>query len=105
MKKQNLPPEVEELKNENEYLHLNILTLENEICQIHEHENKMKLERREHRHTPHRSSITEQDSHFNNEDDPDHAFFIQSLQMIREQAVKDMEEVEKERQEADVLIE
>jgi heat shock protein HspQ len=101
MKKQDLPPEVEDLKNENEYLHLNILNLENEICQIHEHENKMKQERREHRHTPHRHSITEQEE----EEDPENAYLMQSLLAIREQALKDMEQVEKERQEADALIE
>jgi predicted nucleic acid-binding Zn-ribbon protein len=46
-KRKEYAPEIEELKNENEYLHLSILNLEDEIVKLQENEQRMRLELRE----------------------------------------------------------
>jgi hypothetical protein len=57
IRRQQVPPDIEELRNENEYLQLSILNLENEIHQLQETINKQQLEKEVKRH--HRRSYME----------------------------------------------
>lgn len=53
--KEGSAPEIEELKNENEYLQLNVLNLEDELVKLQE--SQTELERRHSRRSRKRSSI------------------------------------------------
>ena len=54
IRRQNAPPDIEELRNENQYLQLNILNLENQIHQLQEKINKNSLEMKEMKRNSHR---------------------------------------------------